>query len=439
MATPKEERIDFSAKTKLEIFKRVNTRCSVPRCKNVTLGPYVEHEGALNMGFACHIYSAAGDGPRGRGGQTEEFIRSEKNGIWCCSTHAGLVDKKKGIEFPAAVLFAWKALAEARARKLLDDTPSPLGWVDTIGFSEYGNLITPPRITLSRNTLIYGPNCSGKTSLMEAAASVSDSRYAVMFCGTSKGFHLKYKVQINYSTVDAHNKTLELEICNGSLIRREGRTPYLLPPGDLEVILCSERQTRRKPHEDDVDFLMRYLSIDKTALFYLAEMGGGELLPGDIKFEEAVDDDDDDDEEKIPKKKYKLDGEPYMNLLFRHRGGEFWVHLKYLSGSEYGLLLVSFAASKAHETCKQKLTLFLVDALIFNFDEFNFEKLLSMLSKSDFQSALILPPYQEENILEKSGASVELKKLAYLEQWQLKVLERSEYLNTQGSPMRSAK
>ncbi len=428
MATPKEVRIDFSPSTKLEIFKRVNGRCSFPRCTNVTVGPFLGFDGAINMGVACHIYSAAEDGPRGRGGQTDAFIGSEKNGIWCCSAHASLIDKKKGNEFPSTVLFAWKELAEARIRKLLDDVPSPLGWVDAIEFSEYENLINPPRITLSRNTLIFGRNCSGKTSLMEAAASVSNSIYAENFCGTYKdGAYLKYKVQIKYSTVDTLNKTLELEMSNGSLVRREGKTPYLLPPGDLEVILCSERETRRRAHEDDVDFLMRYLNIDKAALFYLAEMGGGELLPGDIKFEQAVDRKYDEFDEEILTDICKPDGEPYMNLLFRSCGGQYWVSLARLATSEYGLLLVSFAVTKARETCKQKLTLFLVDGLIYNFDSYNFEKLLGVLSKSDFQSALVLPPYQESNILDKDEGVVALKELDYLVQWQLRVLERSEW------------
>ncbi|HFX1493852.1 TPA: hypothetical protein ACID4E_005604, partial [Pseudomonas aeruginosa] len=202
---------------------------------------------------------------------------------------------------------------------------------------------------------------------------------------------------------------------------------YLLPPGDLEVILCSERETRRRAHEDDVDFLMRYLNIDKAALFYLAEMGGGELLPGDIKFEQAVDRKYDEFDEEILTDICKPDGEPYMNLLFRSRGGQYWVSLARLATSEYGLLLVSFAVTKARETCKQKLTLFLVDGLIYNFDSYNFEKLLGVLSKSDFQSALVLPPYQESNILDKDEGVVALKELDYLVQWQLRVLERSEW------------
>lgn len=430
MAAAKEVRIDFSMSTKLDIFKRVSGRCSVPRCTNPTVGPFLEIEGAVNMGVACHIYSAAEDGPRGRGGQTDEFIGSEPNGIWCCSSHASLIDKKKGNEFPAAVLFSWKALAEARIRKLLDDKPSPLGWVDTIEFSEYENLITPPSVLLSRNTLIFGLNCSGKTSVMEAAASISHSRYAETFSGTWKnGVILKYKAKIKYSTVDTLDKTLELEMSAGNLVRKEGYTPYLLPPGDLEVIFCSGRETRRKPHEDDVDFLMRYLGIDKTALFYLAAMGGGDLLPGNIKFEQAIDKEFDDYDEEILKKRYKIDEEPYMNLLFRRQGGEYWVTLDRLATSEYGLLLLSFAITKARETCKQKLTLFLVDGLIYNFDKFNFEKLLILLSKSDFQSALILPPYREADILDKNESSVKLKKLDYLESWQLKVLKRSEFFS----------
>lgn len=433
MAALKEARIDFSMSTKLEIFKKVNGRCSVPRCANPTVGPFTEYEGAVNMGVACHIYSAAEDGPRGRGGQTDEFIRSEKNGIWCCSSHAALIDKKKGNEFPAGVLFSWKALAEARIRKLLDDVPSPLGWVDEIEFLEYENLISPPKITLSRNTLIFGRNCSGKTSVMEVAASICHAKYAEIFSGIYKGgTNCRYRAKVKYSTVDTLDKCLDLEVSAGRLVRKEGATTYLLPPGDLEVIFCSERETRRKPHEDDVDFLMRYLGVDKTALFYLAEMGGGELLPGDIKFEHAVDVEYDEFDEEISKKRYKIDDEPYMNLVFRRLGSKYWVRLDRLATSEYGLLLLSFAITKAQETCKQKLTLFLVDGLLYNFDPYNFERLLLLLSKCDFQSALILPPYQEAKILERKEEGVYLKKLEYLESWQLKVLRRSEYFPVQG-------
>lgn len=75
MATPKEVRIDFSPSTKLEIFKRVNGRCSFPRCTNVTVGPFLGFDGAINMGVACHIYSAAEDGHvAGAGRRTHSLV-----------------------------------------------------------------------------------------------------------------------------------------------------------------------------------------------------------------------------------------------------------------------------------------------------------------------------------------------------------------------------
>lgn len=59
------------------------------------MGPYYESDGAVNMGTACHIYSAAAEGPRGQGGKDKAFLESEANGIWCCAYHGTLIDKKK--------------------------------------------------------------------------------------------------------------------------------------------------------------------------------------------------------------------------------------------------------------------------------------------------------------------------------------------------------
>lgn len=132
-----KKRLDFNKGVPDILYKQAGGRCSVPRCNNPTMGPYYDHEGAVNMGVACHIYSASENGPRGWGGKDPEFIKSEKNGIWCCQYHATLIDKKKGKDYPANVLFAWKKLAEARTLKNMNDTPSPLGWVESIEFTEF--------------------------------------------------------------------------------------------------------------------------------------------------------------------------------------------------------------------------------------------------------------------------------------------------------------
>ncbi|MCP4119332.1 MAG: hypothetical protein GY737_28840 [Desulfobacteraceae bacterium] len=89
-------RINFNRGVPEILYRKAGGKCSVPRCKKPTMGLFYESDGTVNMGVACHIYSAAENGPRGRGGKRAEFISSDKNGIWCCQYHASLIDKNKG-------------------------------------------------------------------------------------------------------------------------------------------------------------------------------------------------------------------------------------------------------------------------------------------------------------------------------------------------------
>ena len=54
-----EKRIDFKSGVPDLLYRQAGARCSVPRCTNPTMGPYYANEGAVNMGVASHIYSAA--------------------------------------------------------------------------------------------------------------------------------------------------------------------------------------------------------------------------------------------------------------------------------------------------------------------------------------------------------------------------------------------
>ncbi len=261
-----DDRIEFAANVPDLLYKLAGGRCSVPRCRNPTMGPFYGRDGAVNMGVACHIYSASRNGPRGHGGKDREFICSERNGIWCCQYHAALIDKSDGIDYPAGVLFQWKKLAEARTRKQMNDSPSALGWVDSIKFTSFLSRKQLPIVHLSRCTIIWGPSASGKTSLLEIAASINQSKYADRFNGTRKlgGDGKYYPVTVSatvvYSTVDTLSKEVNLEISGQELKRAEGTTPCLLPPGDLEIIYCSTTDCYRRQHEDDIDFMMRVLN-----------------------------------------------------------------------------------------------------------------------------------------------------------------------------------
>lgn len=419
------ERINFKPGVADILYRQAGGRCSVPRCKNPTMGPFYEREGAVNMGVACHIFSASNNGPRGRGGKDEEFISSEKNGIWCCAYHASLIDKAGGCDYPATVLFAWKELAEARTRKQMNDSPSPLGWVHSIGFTEFPPLNAPPQLTFSRRTLLWGKNGSGKTSLMEIAASITQSRYADRFTRANKSKHdqatkdTRFSAKAVYSTVDTFCKEISLEVCGQILIRFEGAIRTLLPPGDLEVVYCPETECARRNGEDDVDLLSRVLNIDRSALFSLTSIGVLSLMPGEIVIRQAM---DFDEEGEICCPRFKDDEEPYLELLFKEANRDFQVSYCGLSDSEKGRLILDLLILKAREISKQRLTLLLIDGFSSRFDSSNFERLLRALSEEEFQVAVSLAPAQEHVLLSFQNGAPILNKLDYLDSWHLATL-----------------
>jgi hypothetical protein len=389
------------------------------------MGPFSNREGAVNMGEACHIFSASVNGPRGRGGKDDKFIASENNGIWCCSYHAKLIDKSNGVDYPANVLFAWKNLSEARTQKQMNDIPSPLGWVESIKFAEFPLFSNPPAVIPSRLTLLWGRNGSGKSSLMEIAASITNSKYAERFVGTRKKLpdgsyeSARFHAEVSYSTVDTLSKNICLEIKGERITRCEGLVRTLLPPGDLEVVFGSSRECNREHDEDDIDLFTRVLNIDKVALFSLVDAGGQSIFPGEMRFERAQEYDEERDKYLL---KRKPNGDPYFELQLKPAGRNFNISYDSLSGSEKDRLFLDFLVRKAREICKQRLTLLLIDGLSASFDSGNFENLLRNLSNEDFQVLVSIAAAQEESILDFKDGTPSLKPLDYLAPWRLSTL-----------------
>jgi len=420
-------RIDFKSGVSNVLFKKVDGHCSVPRCKKPAMGPY--NYGAVNMGVACHIYSASEKGPRGRGGKDEAFISSEKNGIWCCSYHASLIDKNVGRDYPANVLFAWKALAEARVLKQMNDEPSPLGWIESIEFTSFPTLSKLPKINLFKCTLLTGKNGSGKTSILAAAASISNSCFADRFDGVKKRgvdetlYPVTFSAKVTYTTVDTLEKEVCLDITGTTLTRRVNMRDCLLPPGDLEVIYWSTSDFKRQDDEDDVDYFMRVLNIDRSALFAMAKIGATTVIRGTIDVvQEHIYDEEEDRE--VPK--YKENRKPYYNLRLKKVEDKASHCYEALSGGEKDLLIIDLLISKAREICKERLTLLLIDDLAYNLDQSNFEILLRALAKEDFQSIVSLPPAKEREIITYKENNPSLNDLDYLREWCLAVLASSE-------------
>ena len=107
-------RDDFNMQTKETLAKRVGMRCSNPNCRQLTSGPQVDPQKAINVGVAAHITAASPGGPRYDPNLTNEQRQSIENGIWLCQTHGKLVDNDE-LRYPVELLQKWKTLSEEAA------------------------------------------------------------------------------------------------------------------------------------------------------------------------------------------------------------------------------------------------------------------------------------------------------------------------------------
>ncbi|RQH06166.1 hypothetical protein [Paraburkholderia dinghuensis] len=415
-------RINFKAKVTSVIRDRADGKCSVPRCKNPTRGPAANSSGSVNLGMACHIYSASPDGPRGWGDKDENFIGSAENGLWCCQLHGSVIDKNEGEGYPVEVLFAWKALAEARATKLINDVPSPLGWVDTVELLRLAGAKRLPELKLWRYTLVAGVHLTGQTSLMQAAAAVTHSEYVQRFATTkfdTVPAEPSFTARVTYSTVDTVDKWVDVETRGSLIVRTEKDRKCLLPPGDIEVVYAEDSELKSLDHEDDLDFLTRLLRVDRSALFAIAEAMDVRLAPERLYFREGVLTDD--EEPERTRTRYKPDGERYVEAYVRRSFGTetYSVVFNGLSTSEKGRLIVALLIAKARRISEERLTLLIVEDPISNFDKSNFLLLLNVIKDQPFQAIVCIPKFRYSDITIKGAEGVSLQPLDELEPWRL--------------------
>lgn len=160
-------RDNFTNATKIALAKRAGYRCSYPGCEATTVGPSDESsEATANTGEAAHI-SAASGGPGARrwiSTLSPEYRSSIDNGIWCCDTHAKLIDTDE-VTYTIPMLKQWRRLAEQRAQ-----LRQAYGDIDFTYHSELVAVgLAPDSITL-----IPGPELSSKIGLAVRHAWLPD-------------------------------------------------------------------------------------------------------------------------------------------------------------------------------------------------------------------------------------------------------------------------
>ncbi len=124
--TRKNNRDEFTQKTKLQIAKRAGWLCSDPDCKRLTVGATSDGDGEIMLGEASHICAAAPGGPRYDSGMSQAERRSAKNGIWMCKLHGKSIDTDDP-KFTVELLRGWKRQAEEHSHQsvLYNDAARP--------------------------------------------------------------------------------------------------------------------------------------------------------------------------------------------------------------------------------------------------------------------------------------------------------------------------
>ena len=167
------KRIEFPPAVKKLVAERAGLRCSVPSCGQITTGPGAQTDQTANTGMACHIYSAAEGGPRGRGGLSDEELESEKNAIWCCYTHGKLIDTNDGERFPAELLKRWRGFHEARIDRERLGLRTAQGWVDKLVLPNGWLFERGAELSFGQATLLRGDTGVGKTAIADWLAGIA--------------------------------------------------------------------------------------------------------------------------------------------------------------------------------------------------------------------------------------------------------------------------
>ncbi len=220
---------------------------------------------ASRTGIGAHIYSAAENGPRGRGGLTAEELSSPDNCIWLCAEHASTVDKNRGQGYPPEELLAFKALQEARTSRERQGLYVPIGWIFEVSIREAPLFKPDQKFRLAKLNLIVGENRTGKTALAEWIAGSFDPKYLKRWqLKNSRAVHL----EMQFLNPSIHTLQMDVNADQG-LFYRIDRSAKPFNPMSLKIFHLGP--ITFAPDEDQEQAMCRILNMSPLLLRNLFE------------------------------------------------------------------------------------------------------------------------------------------------------------------------
>lgn len=273
----KENRDDFSTKTKQALAARANFRCSFAGCIQITCGPSHESSSAVNnTGVASHIYAAAPGGRRYKSDMTSEERSDITNGIWLCATHSVMIDRDE-VTFTPDMLFQMKKDHESRIQyehsKLPEETETnselfriggqliftgellsvePTKWVLKLNEFISGNKFNILDVINCFDDLNNEGKCIISESLSDARLLASPPRMEI----TSTGLILELKVSERAKRISGN--------ALGSDLALDDTGDFLIENGDIKVISGIDRLSQH---------LMICLSTQKGEIWGRPDIG----------------------------------------------------------------------------------------------------------------------------------------------------------------------
>lgn len=257
------DRYEFSSKTKKDIAARAGYRCSFTDCNAFLIGP--NGDTSIELGECAHIYSAAGQGPRGQANLSEEAIKSTENGIYLCHEHHKLIDSVEGCKkYDAQTLLQMKEAHEYRISCEIGIQQRPMTRIKSLKILSHPLFEKDTTFNFTKTTVLEGNNGSGKTALIETLNGILTGQIEKRW--ENESIECLLTLENPVTQVIRYEYNQDVTRYYDSEKHHIGFCPY-----DIEVFNLHDSTDKFKPGYDDLEMIAHQLSIPLSAVRTMVE------------------------------------------------------------------------------------------------------------------------------------------------------------------------